>query len=109
MCHRYSTHDILLTGATIVQTRNVSGQVTSLRHASAGNTTRLANYNLASTSISAPTQLLSYSAQGQMSELRDSVGAVIANYVYRGDGKRAWKEGRTGTHNYLTVAAPLAR
>ena len=99
MCHRYSTHDILLTGATIVQTRNVSGQVTSLRHASAGNTTRLANYNLASASVPAPTQLLSYSAQGQMNGLQDAAGATIANYVYRGDGKRAWKESSNGTRS----------
>ena len=70
----------------------------------AGNTTRLANYNLASVPAPMPTQLLSYSAQGQMSELRDSANALISKSVYRGDGKRAWKEGSDGTRTYFYYA-----
>ncbi len=67
----------------------------------AGNTTQLKNYNLATPTTAAPTQKLVYNAQGQLSELRDASNAVIATYVYRGDGKRAWKELANGTRTYF--------
>ena len=34
-------------------------------------------------------------------ELRDASNVVIASYVYRGDGKRAWKELANGTRSYF--------
>ena len=52
----------------------------------------------------APTQKLVYNAQGQLSELRDAANVLVAKYVYRGDGKRAWKEGNNGTRSYFYYA-----
>ena len=46
-------------------------------------------------------ELLIYNAQGQLAELRDANNVVIATYVYRGDGKRAWKELANGTRVYF--------
>ena len=49
----------------------------------------------------APTQKLVYNAQGRLAELRDAGNALIASYVYRGDGKRAWKELANGERTYF--------
>ena len=70
----------------------------------AGNTTQMPNRNLATPTTPAPTQKLVYNAQGQLSELRDVSNVVIAKYVYRGDGKRAWKELANGTRSYFYYA-----
>ena len=42
--------------------------------------------------------------QEQFSELRDAANVLIAKYVYRGDGKRAWKESSNGTRSYFYYA-----
>ena len=55
----------------------------------------------ATPTTAAPTQKLIYNAQGQLAELRDAANVVIAKYVYRGDGKRAWKEMANGTRSYF--------
>ena len=47
---------------------------------------------------------LIYNAQGQLAQLRDANAVVIATYVYRGDGKRAWKELANGTRSYFYYA-----
>ena len=70
----------------------------------AGNTIQLKNYNFATPTTPAPTQTLIYNAQGQLAELRDAANALIAKYVYRGDGKRAWKELANGQRSYSYYA-----
>ena len=73
----------------------------------AGNTTKMPNGNLATPTTPAPTQKLIYNAQGQLAELRDANNVVIATYVYRGDGKRAWKELANGTRSYFYYAGEM--
>ena len=70
----------------------------------AGNTTQMPNGNLATPAAPAPTHKLIYNAQGQLAQLRDANNVVIASYVYRGDGKRAWKELANGTRSYFYYA-----
>ena len=66
------------------------------------------NNNLANAAaapgVAAPTQKLIYNAQGQLAELRDASIVVIATYVYRGDGKRAWKQLANGQRSYFYYA-----
>ena len=71
---------------------------------SAGNTTQLPKANLAAPGVAAPTHKLIYNAQGQLAELRDNNNVTIATYVYRGDGKRAWKELANGQRSYFYYA-----
>ena len=70
----------------------------------AGNTLQLPNRNLATPTTPAPTHKLIYNAQGQLAELRDASNVLIATYVYRGDGKRAWKELANGQRSYFYYA-----
>ena len=70
----------------------------------AGNTTQMPNRNFATPTTPAPTHKLIYNAQGQLAELRDANNVVIATYVYRGDGKRAWKELANGQRSYFYYA-----
>ena len=51
--------------------------------------------------ISIEMHKLIYNAQGQLAELRDAANVVIATYVYRGDGKRAWKQLAGGERTYF--------
>ena len=73
----------------------------------AGNTTQLPNGNLAAPGVAAPTHKLIYNAQGQLAQLRDNNNVVIATYVYRGDGKRAWKELAGGQRSYFYYAGEM--
>ena len=52
-------------------------------------------------------QKLIYNAQGQLAQLRDANNAVIASYVYRGDGKRAWKEVANGQRSYFYYSGEM--
>ena len=62
------------------------------------------NGSHAAPGVAAPTQKLVYNAQGQLAELRDVAGVLIATYVYRGDGKRAWKQLANGQRSYFYYA-----
>ena len=88
-------------GATRSFNRDNQETKAGLRYDGAGNTTQMPNGNLATPTQAAPTQKLVYNAQGQLAELRDAANVLIAKYVYRGDGKRAWKELANGTRTYF--------
>ncbi len=65
------------------------------------------NRNLATTATpNGQSQIFSYNSQGQLNQINarnaDGSGGALLNYsVYRGDGKRAWKQSASGSRTYF--------